>query len=465
MNTIFQIFARSAFAQALALVLGAAAIGMALESHAATAEEAAQLKTTLTPLGAERAGNTEGTIPEWKGGLTTPTPGFKNGGRRPDPFASEKPLYSVTAKNMDTYADKLSDGAKALLKKFPDTYRLDVYPTHRTAAATQRVYDNTFKNATNAKLVNGAAGPQPSGAWGGIPFPIPKSGVEVMWNDQMYARPESFYIKFKGYLGQADGRWVNVLEATNEQNTPYYAKDSTEEKSHGDYAMVRSVNSGPPIRAGEAITGRFNLDQDKAQSWVYLTGQRRVRKLPNACCDTPTPFSAGVVSFDEVAVFLGRLDRFDWKVVGKKELLIPYNSNRTLVPAKDADVLGSRHLNPDHVRWELHRVWVVEATLREGQRHVVSKSRYYVDEDTWIAVLGDRWDAKGQLWRTLFTLPFVTPDVPGVAQGTWGTYDLIAGTAFVNVLFNDQSEQYKIAPTPFADALFTADGLAAEGVR
>jgi hypothetical protein len=465
MNPLIQLLTCSTPARSLALVLGAAALAVCADGRAATAEEAAQLKTTLTPVGGERAGNKDGTIPEWKGGLTTPTPGFKNGGRRPDPFAAEKPLYSVTAKNMDAYEDKLSDGAKALLKKFPDTYRLDVYPTHRTAAAPQRVYDNIFRNATSARIVNGAAGPQPSGAWGGIPFPIPKTGVEVMWNHLLYWRPDSFYLKFKGYLGQADGRWVNVLEASNDQYTPYYLKDSTEEKARGEYGMVRSVNSGPPIRAGEAITGRFGLDQDKAQTWVYLTGQRRVRKLPNACCDTPTPFSAGVVSFDEVAVFLGRLDRFDWKLVGKKELLIPYNGNRTLVPTKDADVLGSRHLNPDHVRWELHRVWVVEATLREGQRHVVSKSRYYVDEDTWIAVLGDRWDAKGQLWRTLFTLPFATPDVPGVAQGSWGTYDLIAGTAFVNVLFNDQSEQYKIAPTPFADALFTADGLAADGVR
>jgi hypothetical protein len=465
MNTILQKFARNTLAQAVALVLGAAASGIALEARAASAEEAAQLKTTLTPMGAERAGNQAGTIPEWKGGLTTPTPGFKNGGRRPDPFAAEKPLYAVTAKNMDAHADQLSDGAKALLKKFPDSYRIDVYPTHRTAAAPQRVYDNIFKNATSAKIVSGAAGPQPAGAWGGVPFPIPKTGVEVMWNHLLYWRPDSFYLKFKGYLGQADGRWVNVLEAANDQYTPYYLPGSTEDKARGEYGMVRSVNLGPPIRAGEAITGRFGLDQDKAQTWVYLTGQRRVRKLPNACCDTPTPFSAGVVSFDEVAVFLGRMDRFDWKLVGKKEMLIPYNSNRTLVPAKDADVLGKRHLDPDHVRWELHRVWVVEATLREGQRHVVSKSRYYIDEDTWIAVLGDRWDAKGQLWRTLFTLPFVTPDVPGVAVGPWGTYDLIAGTAFVNVLFNDQSEQYKIAPTPFAEALFTADGLAADGVR
>jgi len=450
--------------QASCVLLAATLLAALQGAFAATAEEAAQLKTTLTPLGAERAGNKDGTIPEWKGGLTTPTPGFVNGGRRPDPFASEKPIYQITARNMDAYADKLTDGVKAMLKKYPDTYRVDVYPTHRTAAAPQWVYDDTYRNATQARLVDGGAGPQPEGAWGGLPFPIPKSGVEVMWNHILYWRPGAIHIKFKGYLGQADGRWVNVLEASNEQAMTYYTPGLSADKSQDEYGMLRSVNVGPPIRAGEAILGRFNFNEDKSQSWVYLTGQRRVRKLPNACCDTPTPFSAGIVSFDEVTTFLGRMDRFDWKLLGKKEMLIPYNSNRTMAPAHDSDVLGAHHLNPDHVRWELHRVWVVEATLRPGQRHVVARSRYYVDEDSWLAVLGDRWDAKGQLWRTLFTLPVVTPDVPGVAPSTWGTYDLIGGTTFVNVLFNDQSEQYKVAK-PYPESIFTPDAMAGDGVR
>ena len=67
-------------------------------------------------------------------------------------------------------------------------------------------------------------------------------------------------------------------------------------------------------------------------------------------------------------MFAGRSDRFDWKIVGKQEMLIPYNSNRLHTPTKDSDVLLANHLNPDHVRWELHRVYVVEATLKAGQR-------------------------------------------------------------------------------------------------
>ena len=91
-------------------------------------QEAQQLKTTLTPLGAEKAGNEEGSIPAWTGGMCTVPPGYWHGTRRGDPFANEKPLFSITAQNMDKYADKLTDGTKAMLKRYPNTFRVDVYP-------------------------------------------------------------------------------------------------------------------------------------------------------------------------------------------------------------------------------------------------------------------------------------------------------------------------------------------------
>ncbi|MES2264878.1 MAG: DUF1329 domain-containing protein [Pseudomonadota bacterium] len=444
---------QTTFAMACGLLLLAGAAG------AATPEEAAQLKTKLTPLGGERAGNKEGTIPAWTGGMTEAIPGFTNGGKRPDPFASEKPLYSITAKNAEQYADKLSDGVRAMLKKYPDTYRLDVYPTHRTAAAPQWVYDNTMKNATGAKL-NGAV---LSGAYGGIPFPIPKTGAEAMWNHLLRWRGSDWHADFKGIQVTADGKQVVTVDGRGDFQMPYYFKDGAADFK-GEYWLVRLLNAGPPIRAGEAITGRENLDSERSQAWVYLTGQRRVRKLPIACCDTPAPATAGISSFDEIDVFTGRLDRFDWKIVGKKELYIPYNGNKMLQP-KAAELIGKTHLNPDHIRWELHRVWVVEANLAAGKRHQATKSRYYLDEDTWVAVLGDRWDANGQLWKTLFSNPAVMPDLPATAPlQQFGFYDLISGAWYANGVMNEKAEQYKIMPR-YANTVFTPDAMAGEGQR
>ncbi|MGA3127280.1 MAG: DUF1329 domain-containing protein [Candidatus Korobacteraceae bacterium] len=429
-----------------------------------SAQEAQTLKTTLTPLGGEKAGNKDGTIPAWTGGDTKPMPGYREGGRRGDPFASEKPLFSITAKNMDQYASKLTDGTKAMLKKYPNTYRVDVYKTHRTEAAPEWVYENTFKNATRAKLVQLPSGPTPKGAYGGIPFPIPHNGAEVMWNHQLHWRGAAWHFDVNQYLGTADGKLVLSTDGQAEQMMPYYNKDADPAKWNGEYWMIRLINSGPPIRAGEAVTGRENVDDDKTQSWVYLTGQRRVRKLPNPCCDTPTPATAGVMSFDELEVFSGRMDRFDWKLLGKQEMYIPYNDNKIMQPTKDMTVLMPHHLNPDYVRWELHRVWVVEATLRPGHRHQAARSRYYIDEDAWQAVLGDRWDAKGQLWKTLWALPMVMPDLPAVTDLNFGFYDLTSGTWYSANMYNEKQEQYKITPM-WQDRVFTPEAMASEGIR
>jgi hypothetical protein len=171
-------------------------------------------------------------------------------------------------------------------------------------------------------------------------------------------------------------------------------------------------------------------------------------------------------SFDEIDVFQSTdtIPRFNWKLVGKKEMFIPYNSNKFLEPDKPEAVFADHFIKPDLMRWELHRVWIVEADLKEGDRHTSPKTRYYVDEDSWTAVLSDRWDARGQLWRTLITVMVAAPDIPAAVNISWGYYDLLGGTFFINVVMAGKTEQYKIMP-PYADRIFTPDALAGEGVR
>jgi len=433
---------------------------------AVSADEARQLQSTLTPLGGERAGNKDNTIPAWTGGdLKVPT-GYKPGERRTDPFSADKVLYSVTSKNMDQYADKLSDGQKAMLKKYP-SYRIDVYPTHRTAVAPQWVYDNTFKNATRAKLVDGASYPMPSGAYGGPPFPIPKSGAEVVWNHVLrYQGTATRVLNGQTWLVTADGKKVLTVEGRQDIKMPYYNQAGSPDKFDGTYWYTRVVNYGPPIRAGEAIVGRVNMDEAKTQAWVYLTGQRRVRKLPNPNGDTPTPSSAGVMSFDEINVFATNPGQFNWKLVGKKEMLIPYNAAKTFVPASADVMLSGPHLNPDFVRWELHRVWVVEAELAPGKRHSAPKARYYFDEDSWLAVMGDRWDANGQLWKTLFGLPVVYPEMALTDHALYGFYDLVSGAWFAGPFVNKTGDSMGLQPvSDMKDEMFTPDAMVGDQLR
>ena len=440
---------------ALVLLGGFASLSLA----AVSPEEAARLGQDLTPLGGEKAGNSAGTIPAWTGGFNKPIPGEILGGKRLDPFKDEMPLYSVTAQNRAQYSEHLTDGVKAMLTKYPDTYRLDVYPTHRTAIAPQWVYDFTMQNALKAK----SEGHKLIDAYGGTPFPLAKNGLEAINNHRLSWRGVSWEAAFNQYQITSSGKVVLTTDGFIKRQVPYYFKDGSSEDFNGYFEQILLENYGPPIRAGALIGGQTNLNSSKTKSYVYLAGQRRVRKLANPCCDTPTPATAGLMSFDEIGVFSGRTETFDWKLLGKKEIFLPYNQNHFL-QYPDKDIFTGNHLNPDAVRWELHRVWVVEATVAKGKRHQAARSRYYLDEDTWQAMLGDRWDSKGQLWKTLWGFNYIMPEFPGTIPQTFGFYNLLSGEGYAANVMNDKAFHYRPRKR-FPTSTFTGQGIARQGMR
>lgn len=441
----------------------ALAFAAPLVAHAAvSAEEAAKLKTTLTPLGAERGANKDGSIPAWDGGVTKAPAGYKPGDPRPDPYAAEKPLFSIDAKNMDQHAAKLSDGVKALMKKVPD-FRIDVYPTHRSAAAPQWVYDNTFKNASRAKLVDNGHGTE--NAYGGTPFPIPKDGDEVFQNHRLAWTGINVQAPVRVWVVTADGKRALASGGVQSLRKPYYDPEGSIEKFDGYYQLGKFAVTEPGSKAGEAILAHDNLNAANPRGlWQYLVGQRRVRKAPSVAYDTPDSVTSGIGLFDEAFMLFGPIDKHKLKLVGKRELYIPYNNNRA-ASAKVADLVTPKTLNPSLVRWELHRVWEVEATLAEGKRHVVPKRKYYIDEDSWQIVLFDGWDAKGELWRTNYTLMLLAPDIPAVVGNMlWGGYDLQTGAYYLNMASNELPVQYKPVAT-IPRSFFSAEELANEGTR
>ncbi|THF60359.1 DUF1329 domain-containing protein [Pseudothauera rhizosphaerae] len=414
----------------VALLIGSA--------HAAvTQEEADQLKTTLTPLGAERAGNKDGSIPEWKGcpDLKAPLDKLKAGDRRWDPYANEKPLYSVTAANMAQYEDKLSEGVKALLAKYPQTMRLDVYPTHRNHCAPDYVYENTYKNATRAKYVTNGKEDGVEGAVAGIPFPIPKNGIEVRWNLNMRWRGVAFESKDRHYSFTSSGQPVLGSQAHQFEQYDAYQEGLTPEEhakqGYPNFKFMQFVDQ-PTFRAGEGlmVLDSTNCTVQDRQAWQYLVGQRRVRRAPTVGWDTPDFVVSGSNFFDEVfGSVLSCNERYEYKLLGKKEMLIPYNNNK-LFSLTEKEMFGQNHHNPDVLRWELHRVWVVEATLKDGKRHAVQKRKFYVDEDTWSTAMFDGWDHSGKIWRVSISPAYYFPDVPGmlihndflyVLDGAWST--------------------------------------------
>lgn len=429
---------------------------------AVTAEEAAKLKTTLTPFGAEKAGNKDGTIPAWDGGYTKVPAGYKSGEVRPDPFAGEKPMFSINAKNMAQYADKLTDGEKALMQKYPD-FRMDIYPTHRSAAAPQWFYDNTFKNATTGKLTGD--GYTFTGAYGGVPFPITSNPKEMMLNHlTAWTRGESSTSPSRCFTVTPDGKMTLVSDGTQDLQHPYNYKEGSAATYSGYHNIGRYVQSAPASKAGESILAHFpSMEGKNIGLWQYLVGQRRVRRAPSVSYDTPDSVTSGMGFFDEAFMQFGPYDHHEYKLLGKKEIIVPYNNNKANA-AKPEDLFKPGFMNPDLVRWELHRVWVIDATLAPGKRHVVAHRRFYLDEDTWQILLTDGWDAQGQLWRMVYTLTELAPDVPSlVGNMAWGVYNLQTGGYYLNAATNG-AKQFKVVPRR-PDSFFSPEELANVGAR
>ena len=431
---------------------------------AVPAAEAAKLSSTLTPIGAEKAGNADGSIPAWTGGLPQNAGSLAENGAPSDPFGSEKPLFTVTAQNYSQYQDKLSPGQVALLKRYPDTYKLPVYPSHRSVSLPEPVYKAIANNAVTTNLISGGNGLDNFTT--ATPFPIPQSGLEVLWNHITRYRGGSIRRTHVQATPLADGTFNPVF--FSQQFTYRDQLNDFDPKNPGNVLFYyKQLVTAPARLAGDVVLVHETLDQVKEprMAWIYNAGQRRVRRAPQIAYDGPYPASDGQRVADNLDMFNGAPDRYDWKLVGKKELYVPYNSYKLESPTlKYADVVKPGHLNADLTRYELHRVWVVEATLKPGERHIYAKRVLYFDEDSWQIVLADHYDSRNTLWRVAegFITPLYDKQIPWL--GVEALYDLINGRYIVSGMRNEEKSPMVIGFKALG-ADYTPAALRNAGVR
>ncbi len=430
---------------------------------AVPAQQAAALHGALTPVGAERAGNAQGTIPAWTGGLAAPLP---PGGRptiAPAPFAGEAKLFTIDAANVATYADRLPQGALALFRRFPD-YRMHIYPTHRTAALPQAVYDAIARNATRAHAAPDGIAYGVADAAGGAPFPIPANGAEIVWNHILAFWGAAREDHIDTYVAAGDGSIVQTAGYSEVSDFPYYAPNATPDSIGRYYFKTRRLQDAPPASVGEGYVAWQPLDvgADRFVAWRYLPGEHRARKAPSLSYDTPDPGSSGYEALDEYYLFFGGQDRYVFRILGKKEMFVPYNNNAIAHhPARDA--MAPLHANQDALRYELHRVWIVEGTLAPGAHHVAPRRRLYIDEDTWMAEYAESWDEDGRLWKFGQATMMVLPQLPAVIGGSSFFYDLLQGGYCFDFVVSPAAD-YVITPMHRAD-VFGPEALAANSLR
>ena len=393
----------------------------------------------LTPLGAIKAGNAS-SIPEWKNGEQE--------------LNSEK-LFIIDKNNYKNYLENLTEGQIAMLENYGDSFNMPVYASQRTAIAPQWVYDNTQHNSNNARLNSDKSGFENAKA--GIPFPQPKSALEIYFNHVARWRGLQLKNTASDAVVYKNG---NYTLTTRESIIRY---DGYIENSSSKYFIsVLAKTIAPATKSGSGVLVLEPLDQlnDKRASWLWDKGRRRVIRAPQIAYDNPVQSSGSLRTVDDTDMISGSPDRFDWEIVGKKEIFVPYNNER--LDDKDlkyGEILHAKHINPEYTRYELHRVWVIRATLKPEWRHIYSKREFYIDEDSWQVLIADQYDKKGELWRVSMSYPKFYKEIPGIFHVINVFHDLTNQQYHVMGLQNELESKNEFNGKIVKDNMFTPNGF------
>ena len=418
-------------------------------------ENVARLGKDLNPIGGIKAGSEDGLIPQWTGNVVGLPAGLKwdgPGTTNPDPWPQEQPLFVISADNLDQYRARLSPGQIAMFETYPDTFRMPVYPGHREFAYYPQFYQKVLYNAEHAQLVNDNEGI--TGFVGGAAFVVPSNGPETIW-----------FTRTTGAFETMDGEYSDIAVFPNGtrstrrsrflQESPYASRSNpiTAEYEYpklGEYAGYIMTYVTEPARDKGLITSIFepyDYAKNAREVWRYLPGSRRVRRAPTVGFDTPDG-PGGLKTVDEVRGFNGSMERFDWELLGRQEIFVPYHNYRFDDPSLSYDELLTKfHANPDYMRYELKRVWVAQGTLKAGERHIYGKRRVYVDEDTGFAVITENYDGRGELWKVVLTNNIYDYGGQGYARRAQMYHDLRAGAYIAERLINDSAPMlYDVNP-------------------
>ena len=451
------------------LTLASVAVSLALVSTVTLAKvsptEVAKLSNELTPIGAVRGANKDGSIPAWNGGITTVPAGYTVGDHHVDPFSTDKVEYTITAANVAQYKSMLTPGQVKLFETYPDTYKMNVYQSRRSASYPKHVYQASIDNAGRTMLIEGGNGIENAAV--GIPFPVPKDGLEAIWNHILRYRGETLTREGGQAAPTASGDYT-YLGFDDQLMIPYAMKDASaaQLKETNILFKFKQKVTEPARLAGTALLVHETMNQIQTprQAWTYNTGQRRVRRAPNVAYDTPGTASDGLRTTDDFDMFNGAPNRYNWTLKGKQELLIPYNDYRLHSDSLEyADILQPGHINPQHVRYEKHRVWVVEANLKSDTRHTYKKRVFFIDEDSWQIAVTDIYDNRDELYRV------------GVAHGLnyyevptqWSTLEVfhdLQSRRYIAMGLDNEAKMYNFS-AKLKDISFTSSALRREGRR
>ena len=353
----------------------------------------------MTAVGAEAAASNDRVVPAYSEGLRrfAERRRPKRGERLDHPFAADAPLFTVDRNSMKAHSALLSEGHKHLLRQHA-RYRMAVYPSRRSVSFPSVIEQASLANEMSARLVDAD---EIAGVHMGVPFRRPKTGVEVIWNHRLrYRGQANDWVYNRGVRHESgdleinQARWKFLAHYNRVTSTSQTARDDL---IYQALLLIEPAEEYPQFQivAHEALSPGVT----RRKLWGNISPRSKTTLIPGDN-DALGIFSRKIRFGDMFDVFSGITDAYVYKLIGKREMIVPYNAFAFSVDVglRPEDVLTPDHPNPDFARYEHHRVWVVEASLRQGKGHTFDRRVFYVDEDSWAILMVDCY-TDGELVR------------------------------------------------------------------
>ena len=386
--------------------------------------------------------------------INSPVEGFDSSSNSyVDPFSDDPILFTITSENYKEFEEHiLTPGQIAMFETYPNSFKMNIYKSRRSCSVPQEVLDLTVDNATMTDEGEGI-----EGVVGSIPFPNPSEALHHVWNHILRYRGVDIEGGSPYYVVNPDSSRIMGAGKAIARNfwNPFLSNDK------GLQGMIMSKVTEPPRLSDAAVLVIESLNAFKTprRAWVYNPGTRRVRRAPDIAYDNYNSFSQGLTTTDSFDGFNGAKDRYEWTNVGEQLRFMPYNAYK-FHEAKVEEILTPFHVNQDFLRYELVRVNVVRADLKEDKRHILPHRVMYFDYDSHNMLAEDVFDGQLNIMRYRELPQINYYDEPMCNSIHSATYDLATRRYILNnVRSSDVPKINWRVDTAHKDNLFTPDGL------
>ena len=308
----------------------------------------------------------------------------------PDPYPDDEIIFTITSKNYSDFSENfLTSGQIEMFKKYPETFKMNVYNSRRSCAVPPEVNELTISNAILTDEGEGI-----EGIVGSIPFPKPTEALHHVWNHILRYRGVEISGSSPFFIIDPDGS--RILGAGKAIAKNYWNPFTKNQKGLQGMLMTKVTHPPRLADASALVIESLNAFKSPRKAWVYNPGTRRVRRAPDIAYDYKPSASQGLTTTDQFDGFNGAKDRYNWKNLGIQARLMPYNAYKFHETPME-EVLNPFHVDQDFLRYELVNVNVVKAELKNDKRHIIPKRVMYFDVDSHNMLVEETFDANSEI--------------------------------------------------------------------